>query len=279
MHRGLICLFVALAAVSVGCSASRPDEFELAKHRAMYWRPDASRAEASPERITSLRDRCELVAARDLALDLAKQQPNDASALILASRAESDFLFVTAGDEQYADARATAAWSALDFAERAVAAGDEGAATVAQLAWAQGSVTHLMPMFARAAHARTIGESVARALAIDDRQSTAWATRAVLQTRLVTLPWIADVFAFGAPDASVKRAIDAAAWAVELRPSLQHALLLANAYGAAEREGDARAAVVAALEDERRFARDDALLDQARQRTAPTTEADDRTSP
>ncbi|MFG0318589.1 MAG: hypothetical protein ACF8XB_15040, partial [Planctomycetota bacterium JB042] len=148
-------LFVVLS-LSSGCAASRPDADALGVFRAAHWRPDAPRAAPDAALVESLRDRHELIAARDVALDLAAERPDDPVALRLASRAESDFLVVTAADEAMADARASAAWSALDFAERARAAGADDAAAWAQLAWAQGAVTHLMPMFSRAGHARAV---------------------------------------------------------------------------------------------------------------------------
>ncbi len=272
-------LLLVLLALPAGCAADRPDAGALGVFRAAHWRPEAPRAVPDPALVESLRDRHELIAARDVALDLAAARPDDPVALRLASRAESDFLVVTAADDAMADARASAAWSALDFAERARAAGADEAAAWSQLAWAQGAVTHLMPMFSRADHARVVLRSVDEALARDDGDATAWATLATLRLRLATLPWIADLFAVGAPEATVDDAIAAAQRAVAAEPSLASALLLAKALDEAGRGDEAAAAVRSALEDDRILPRDPWFEDEARRRSGLTPGAGARTTP
>lgn len=270
------------AALLPACSSARPDADDLAVFRASHWRAEAPRSEASPERIDSLRDRQELIAARDLALDLAEARPGDPAALWRASRAESDFVVVTAGDDGRAEDRENAAWSALDLAERAIAAepsGPEEAAARAQLAWAQGAVTHLLPMFDRADHARVVERSAHEALASDPEEPVAWATLATLRLRLATLPFIADLFAVGAPEASLDDAIAAARRSLERAPSLETAILLAKALDAAEREDEAATLLREVLDDGRTFPRDRWFEEEARRRGGVTTGADVRTTP
>ena len=194
------------------------------------------------DRIDDLRRGQRLAEARALALPLVAAQPDHADALIAASRAEADQLLLL--DEEDSDSRALSAWSALDYAERGVAAGEPDAASWAQLASSQGAVTHLMPMFDRADHAALVLDTVERALALDDREPTALATLATLRLRLATLPWIADLFAAGAPETSVDEAVDAARRAFDVRPSVEHRLLLGKALLAAGEDAAARAILV-----------------------------------
>ncbi|MFG0316102.1 MAG: hypothetical protein ACF8XB_02420, partial [Planctomycetota bacterium JB042] len=89
----------------------------------------------------------------------------------------------------------------------------------------------------------------------------------------------ADLFAAGAPEATVEDAVAAAERAVAAAPSLASALLLADALDEAEREEDAAAAVRSALEDDRAFPRDPWFEEEARRRAGLTPGADARTTP
>lgn len=176
-----------------------------------------------------------------------------ASELLQRSEADSEFLAAPSGS---AAERAQAALSAEDFAERAIAAGADGAAAYAQLAHARGAATHLKPMFGRAEQARRTREAIDRALALDPAQPKALATLATLELRLATLPWIARTLAVGAPEGDLGRAADAARRAIAAEPSIGHRLLLARALAAGGDRSGARAELDAALAAPDRYPHD-----------------------
>lgn len=248
---------VAFLALGVGCSSA--PNLKAWRAGVADSRPPSERGslEEDQARITDLRQTGDLSAARRLALALAAEQPYDATTLFLASRAESDGVFLYPSEDR--ESRDLAAASALELAERADEAGATGADALAQLAWATGTTTHLQPMFSRAGHARKTLERVDAALAANPDQLTALATKATLRLRLATLPWIARVMAFGAPEGSVDEAIQLAERCVELEPSLEHQVLRARALHAAGQTIDARLALIQALEQPHRYPRDIAL--------------------
>lgn len=200
-------------------------------------------APAAGDDVTTFRDlrqERKLEAARAMALRLAASRPADADALLAASIAESDALAWLPTDAR--TERAQAAWSALDFAERAVAAGSApDADALAQLARAIGGTIHLRPMFARSDAAWQTADAIERALAIDPDHADAHATRAVLRLRLATLPGIARLFAGDTPEASLETALTDAGFACASEPSVENRLLLAKILDAAGRSDEAQA--------------------------------------
>lgn len=233
--RSVLGALVLAAATLGGCAAPDLDEARA-----------AVAAEAPPfpygdvPRALKLRRDHELSSARALALRLAKEHPDDPDALLAASVCESDALAFLPADATAE--RAAAAWSALDFAERAVrASGDPPADALAQLARAIGGTIHLRSMFARADAARQTSAAVEAALARDPEHADARSTRATLRLRLATLPWIAGLFAGDVPEASLEGALADAEAACARAPSVENRILLAKVLDASGRPDDARA--------------------------------------
>jgi len=260
LRHAVVAAVVAALTLLASCGATRVD--------LDAWRAEAATARApemrgAPEaefaRVEELRNARQLADARDLALALAAEQPQSGRAALLASRAESDALVLFADREK--DVRNSAAASAADFAARAIELGEDSAAAHAQHAWALGASTHLQGMFDRAEHAhRTIAAAEA-ALALDPQQPTALATLAIVNLRLETLPWIANVMASGLPESSLEAAVDHARRAVAAEPSRENKLILARCLRASGDEAGARAVALEALAAAPRFPRDDALAD------------------
>lgn len=251
---------LTLAAITAGCAGP---QIELDAWRKAQVEPraaaNASAAEVDAQfgELERLRDALELARARELALQLAASQPRDPRALLVASRAESDGVFLfEAADKR---SRNHAAASALEYVERAHALGANDAAAMAQLAWALGTSTHLQPMFDRAAHARRTFEAAERALEIDADQPTALATLAMVHWRLETLPAIASAMAFGAPKSSLAAAERFARRACEREPSRENRQILAKVLDALKRRAEAKAELDAALAAPERFPRDRVL--------------------
>ncbi|MFO1011272.1 MAG: hypothetical protein U1F29_14500 [Planctomycetota bacterium] len=260
-HSGLSLVRLAIALALFGLGACSTPRIDLVgwRERTSHERPAAARGELAADLATvdRLRDQDELVRARELALALAAEHPDDPRVLVAASRAESDGVFLQPESDK--DARNHAAASSLDLAERAAKLGANSAADRAQLAWALGTTTHLQPMSARSDHARKTLEVARSVLETEPANATALATIATVHLRLSTLPWIARVFATNLPDASLAEAEAFARRAVEARPSRESRLLLAKVLIAAEREDDARAVLDEALAAPPRFARDHVL--------------------
>jgi hypothetical protein len=252
----------ALLVAGAGCSSL---DLEAWRARGPAARAAAERQDAAAEdaRVQDLRARLDLAGSRHLALTLAAERPEDPSALRLASRAESDQVFLLA--ETAKQDRSLAALSALDFAERASRASNGGRPDVeAQLAWALGTTTHLQPMFSRSGHARRTLEVIEKVLAAEPDNVTALATLAVLRLRLATLPWIARAMAWGAPEGSVDEAVTTATRCVAIEPSVEHRLILARALLVAEKQEDARAVLEKAVASGDSYPRDRELRADAR---------------
>ncbi len=244
------------ASLLASCSSTRVDlaAWRASQVAAPLVAPDVASELDALERRRNERD---LRGARQLALALAAAVPGDARVLSAASRAESDAMtFFSAEDRK---ARDHAAASALDYAERAEAAGASSAAALGQLAWALGTTTHLQPMFERAGHASRTVRAAERALEADAEQTTAHATLALVHLRLETLPWIASVMAFGAPKSSLKEAEQHARRACELEPSRENRQILAKVLIARGQRDQARALLDLALAAPAQHPRDDAL--------------------
>lgn len=250
----LLCTFAALTS----CSTPRID---LAS-----WRQRTEHARVASERgelaqdlalIETSRANDDLERARQLALALAAEHQDDAHVLAVASRAESDGLFLSAEDDK--EARNHAAASALDYIERALARGETSIAAQAQLAWALGTTTHLQPMSARSAHARRTIETANAVLARADDDPVAHATLAMVNLRLSTLPWIARVMASDLPPASLDAARAHAERAVHALPSRENVLILAKILIARDERDAARAQIEQALAQAPRHPRDHAV--------------------
>jgi tetratricopeptide (TPR) repeat protein len=256
----LRCAVAAALVVLASCGATRVD---LEAWRAEATPARAAEARGAPEvefaRVEDLRAARQLADARALALALAAEQPQSGHAAFLASRAESDALVLFADREK--GVRNAAAASAADFAARAIELGEDSAAAHAQHAWALGASTHLQGMFDRAQHAHHTIAAAEAALALDPAQPTALATLAVVNLRLETLPWIANVMASGLPESSLDAAVDHARRAVAAEPSRENRLVLARCLRARGDEAGARAVVEEALAAAPRFPRDDELAD------------------
>jgi uncharacterized protein HemY len=255
-------LLAALFAAA-GCSSS-PD-IQAWQAAGAKPRPAAERHSLDVDlaRVEVLRQDLDLEAARSLALALAAEHPGDPGVLHAASRAESDQLAML-GSAARAE-RDLAALSALDYAERAAAAGAASADSLAQLAWALGTTTHLKSMFSRSGHAQRTIETIERALALDAGQPRALATLSILRLRLATLPWIARAMAWGAPAGSIEEAVAAGEKCVAREPSLENRLVLARALAAAEKKEEAAAVLRQGLSAPDAFPRDPQVRLQARE--------------
>lgn len=251
-----VLVLVLGAALFASCSSPRIDltAWRASQPTAAMPNSDVDGALQTIERRRSERD---LRGARELALALAAAQPDDARVLNAASRAESDGMALFAAEDR--SSRDHAAASALEFAERAQAAGADSAAALGQLAWALGTTTHLQPMFDRAGHAKRTVEVAQRALAAAPDEPTALATLALVHLRLETLPWIASVMAFGAPDSSLAQAEQFARRACAVEASRENRQILAKVLDARGERAQARAELDAALAAAPRWPRDDAL--------------------
>jgi hypothetical protein len=227
-------------------------------------RPEASRGARKTEldEVRTLRAADELARARQLALALAAEHPVDFEALLAASIAESDQVFLLPEDDK--ESRNLAASSALWFARRAVLSAHLAPSVDAQLAWTLGTTTHLQPMGERAAHARETLECADRALAVEPDNATALATVALVNLRLETLPWLASLMASGLPESSLAKAEASARSAVKAVPSRENRLILAKVLVAAERKAEARAELEAALAAAPQHPRDHALESSVR---------------
>lgn len=250
----LVCALVG----STGCSTPRID-LPSWRQRNEHARVASERGELARELATIEERRAvdDLEAARQMALTLVAEHPDDAHVLAIASRAESDGLLLCAEDDK--EARNHAAASALDYIERAVAHGEMSIAAQAQLAWALGTTTHLQPMSARSAHAHRTIETALAVLARADDDPVAHATLAVVNLRLSTLPWIARLMASDLPSASLDAARAHAERAVHSLPSHENALILARVLVARDERDEAVAQVERALAQAPRFPRDHAV--------------------
>jgi hypothetical protein len=250
----LIASFAACSSTSIS-----PADVQAWRATAGVERPAEQRGarEAELAELERARQADDLATARKLALSLAVENPEDAQLQFLASRAESDGLFlIDANDKR---SRNLAAESARQYSVRAWQLGARDAAAEAQLAWTLGTTTHLQPMFERSMHARQTIEVAQRALALDSQEPTALATLAVVNLRLETLPWIAKLMASDLPESSLDSAEAFARAAVDARASRENRLILAKVLVAAEREADAQRELEVALAQPARFPRDTAL--------------------
>lgn len=235
-------------------------------------RPIADRGplDAGLLRVERLRAGFNLAGARDLALSLVAENPDSARALVAASRAESDAVVLLDGSDRKRD-RNAAAWSAYDFARRSMevagsvrADGPEiPADQLAQYAYAMGAATHLRAMFARSGHARKTLRATRAALEVDPDNDVALATQATLELRLATLPWIARLFAWGAPGGSLDESVRLARRCVTLVDSIEYRLLLARALRARGDLTEAREVMEFAVASPPRQPRDPELKDSA----------------
>jgi tetratricopeptide (TPR) repeat protein len=255
-------LSIVLLACLAGCGGApdvagwRAEQAELTKEGAAPAAPAFNLDSAAAE-IEALRRGRELDKSRERALALVREHPEDAKALFLASRAESDAVFLFATDDK--ENRKLAALSSLEYARGMAKAGAKSADTVAQFAWALGTTTHLQPMMDRSRQANETMKTIQQALDLDPDQPTALAALAILHLRLATLPWIARVMASGAPDGTLEEAEKAARHAVKVRPSIENRVILAKCLIAAEKSGDAAKVLEEALAAADRFPRDTAL--------------------
>ncbi|MCC7011861.1 MAG: hypothetical protein IT454_04790 [Planctomycetes bacterium] len=255
-------LFTLLLASA--CAGPGADEVVAWRSHEAIARPLDQRGQLAVEvaAVESARQADDLARARRLTLSLAAENPQDPSVQLLASRAESDGLFLF--EESDKASRNLAALSALHYASDAFTLGAQGGPASAQLAWTMGTTTHLQPMFERAAHARRTLETAQRALSEQADEPTALATLAIVHLRLQTLPWIADLMAFGAPDSSLEEAESFARRACEAWPSRENKLILAKVLVAADKRDAARRELESALAAPVQFPRDTALEAQVR---------------
>jgi len=234
-------------AMLAGCSAKGRD---LGDWRA-HWEQAKAGAEGELDatRVQALRADGKLQDSRRVALLLVGQQPDNADVLFLAARAEADSTHIFLAEEK--EQRALAALSSLNYAERAVAAAgglDRAPVEIGgQLAWSLGTTTHLQPMMKRSAHARKTLDVAQAVLDRDPQQHRALATMALLNLRLQTLPWIANVMARSAPESSLEEAEKTARLAIASHPALEYDLILAKVLVAREKVAEADAHLATAL--------------------------------
>lgn len=260
-------LFLALVLVPLALGACSTPRVDLAAWRAHSAAPrpaDARGASLANELETLERQRAadELAPARELALHLVAEHPDDARVLFVASRAESDGLLLAADDDK--ETRNHAAASALDYAQRARERGESSIEAQAQLAWALGTTTHLQAMSARSAHAQRTIEAAHVVLERAPDDATAHATLAVVNLRLATLPWIARVMASNLPESSLDVALEHAERACKSVPSRENALILAKVLTARDESARAARVLEDALSRPPKFPRDHALEDACR---------------
>lgn len=225
---------------------------------------------ADLEGVERLRKALQLEESRKLALSLAAENPEHSAVLYLASRAESDAVFLFPKDER--NKRDLAALSALDYGRRALEVTDATVAAMAQYAWAMGTSTHLQPMFHRSEHATKTLEAIDATLRRDPENVTALAAKSILRLRLATLPWIARVMASGAPEGSVEEAIDTARRCVASVPSIENELILARALIESGRAEEARSRLEGAVADPDTYPRDAQLRPEAERLLRSLTE-------
>ncbi len=238
----------ALALACFGCSGPRIElETWRAEQAAVLSAETSATGALSTDLLSvgNLRNSQELAQARQLALKLVTAHPEAPDALMAASRAESDAVFLFA--EKDKSRRNHAAASALDYALLAEQRGAVEAADRAQLAWALGTSTHLQPMFERSSHAKRTLETAESALEHDPDQATALATLALVNLRLESLPWIAKAMAWSRPDSSLTAAESFARRAAASVPSRENRQILAKVLIAAGKHAQARAELEAAL--------------------------------
>ncbi|MEZ6188774.1 MAG: hypothetical protein R3F62_27700 [Planctomycetota bacterium] len=193
-------------------------------------------AETDPREAVDRARGIDLDMARTLALSLVAESPAEPDLLWRAARADADRVLLARAAGEAREARDLAALSGLDYARRAAELRAEDAAVQAQLAYALGTTTHLLPMGERSARATEVLATAQRALELDPTQPTALATQATVHLRLATLPWIARVFGSDIPPHDLDLAEAAARRALELEPCLEHRLLLAKVLVAREQE-------------------------------------------
>lgn len=261
-HPWLLAVLSFVALGSPGCSTTWDISPWRARHAVARPAPRRGAIEEDAARVESLRSSLDLASSRSLALSLATENPENSQALYLASRAESDEVFLLPEDDK--ESRALAALSSLDYSTRAVAAAEVSPEALAQHAWAMGTTTHLQPMFDRSEHAQKTLDAIETALARDPDNVVALATKSTLRLRLATLPWIARVMASGAPEGSIEEAISLARTCVGRLPSIENNLLLAKALLALdEDEGEVIPVLRAALAREDTYPRDHELRPKA----------------
>jgi len=257
-------LLILTLALSAAACSSPPSAAEVETWRGQQRPRQPSAPLASVAALESLRSgapsRETLARARWAAVRLA-DTGQDPEALWRAARAEADLVALLQAEGAPRAERDLASASGLDWVERARAAAGESPspALLGQLAWSLGGVTHLQPMFDRDDWAVKVQFAAEAALAADPDELAAQATLAMLHLRLATLPWIAKLFASGAPEADLALAERLARACHAARPSLEHALLLAKILAAREQDELARATLREALAEPDRFPRDPAL--------------------
>jgi hypothetical protein len=251
-------LAIALLLLSLcGCATAHVDLEAWRARKVLLELPASLTTEQEIAAIDAARAEGDLGLAREIALALAAAHPDDAGVLLAASRSESDAVLLLPEDDR--DGRNHVLASALDYAERAVAHGADGAEARAQLAWALGGATHLRPMGERSAHARRTRAAAEHALELEPENATALATLATIELRLETLPWIARWMASDLPESSLDAAERYARRAVASRPSREFRLILARILLAEEKLMEARDLLHQALAEAPRFPRDEQL--------------------
>jgi len=262
-------LALALVGLAAGCS-SPPDAEAVAAYQAAEIEaigdPPLDDLEQELARIDLLRaEELDLEGSRRRCLAVVSRHPDAPEVLWRAARAEADAVIAlrAAGSER--EPRDLAALSSLDYARAARDAAEApDARSLGQLAWSLGAATHLQPMFDRDDHAAATLAVAEAALARDPDETAALATVATLHVRLLTLPWIADLFAGDAPEADPKAAVRHAERAYGLVPSLEHALVLAKALRVDEQPRTALGVLDEALEVAGARPRDHELEGEAR---------------
>jgi len=232
----------------VGCSTPTPGQPEVAAWRAAELEGAWADVEVEPverrgplslsvtvgdEELAKLealdaRRASDLGAARNLCLTLLAADPESPGLLWRAARADADRVVLARAAGEPSEVRDLASLSALDYARQAAERAPNDADAQAQLAYALGSTTHLLPMGERSARAHEVLDVVKRALTLDPVHPVALETKATLHLRLETLPWIATLFASDLPESDLVVAEGAARKAFAAIPSLEHRLLLAK---------------------------------------------------
>lgn len=212
---------------AIGCS-SRP---EIESWRSEFERPRPLESQGvlvdEIQRAKAFRQNLDLRSFRDLCLSLVAENPHDRDVCFIASQAASDSVFLH--DIEDKERRNAAAAQALIYSRRAIDVDQPPIQHLSQHAWAMGNATHVQPMFDRADHAVQTLDAIERVLAIDENDETALRTKSILMLRLATLPWIATLFASGAPDGDLDQAIELARRCFAQTTSVENRLTLVKA--------------------------------------------------
>ncbi|MDF1666976.1 MAG: hypothetical protein P1V97_34855 [Planctomycetota bacterium] len=265
-----------LLGLSACSSVPSPKEVELWQSRTIAAQKDSKRTLIRELRsIDKIREETlDLEASRSRCLALLKRFPDTAPVLWRAARAESDYLLILKSRKATEWERNLAALSSLKFVQRAqslLRQDNASSALLGQLAWSMRTSAHIQGMFSQAKWDIETFEVAKRAFAKNSKESRALATLSILHWRLATRSDFTKLVTMSVPKGSLEESIQLGLRCIELRPSLEHHVLLARSYMAAEKYKDADELLQKALKRSDRYPRDRYYREQAMQVLDRTT--------